>query len=230
MHVSSRDVYIFSSWQEPEAAGETPNELPQPHGQEGYDFSNIQRSVGTHVSMTESYLQKTKSHSDAVEQKCADFFGKYAEIGTLLNEFKKKLELDESVDLPVCFRHLRELVGDYKQLEISEGRPLTIIVGEYVDESAMEAIGVFNQILKLCDEFPTDHAAAERFIRDKRQLMQGEGVQTQSTLEAQERSEQQLKNIEQLSQQIKNLNSDVNVAKASLESRKCVTGIIQVNK
>ena len=178
--------------------------------------------------MTEPYLQNTKAHSDAVDQKYADFFGKYAEIGTLLNEFKKKLGLDE--DLPVCFRRVRVLVGDYEQLEISEGRPLTIIVGEDVDESAMEAIGVFNQILRLCDEFPTDRAATERFIRDKRQLMQGEGVQTQSTLDAQERSEQQLKNIEQLSQQIKNLNSDVNVAKASLESRKCVTGIIQVNK
>ena len=75
----------------------------------------------------------------------------------------------------------------------------------------MEAIGVFNQILKRCDEFPTDRAAAERFICNKRQLMQGEGVQTQATLEVQERSEQQLENIEQLSQQIyknNNLNSD----------------------
>ena len=204
--------------QEPDKThDETPD---QPHGREGYDFYDdvAQASVETRVSLTESYLANTKACLDAVVETCVDIVKKYREIGTLLREFKKKLELDENVELPSCFRYLRELVGNHKRLEIS-GRPPTITVGESVDESATEVIGVFNQILRLCDKFPAECADAEKFIHKKLQMMQSEGVQTHSTLEAQEHSEQLLTRIKQLNQRIKNLNSDINVAKASLSQK-----------
>ena len=205
--------------QEPKKTHDTTPD--QPHGREGYEFSDnlALASVEARVSMTESYLANTKACLDAVCKTSADIVTKYTEIGTLLKEFKKKLELDDNIELPSCFRRLRELVGNHKRLEISEGRPPTITVGKNVDESAMEVIGVFNQVLRLCDKFPAECADAEKFIREKLQMMQSEGVQTHSTLEAQEHSEQLLKRIKQLNQRINNLNSDINVAKASLSQR-----------
>ena len=184
--------------------------------------------VRTSTELTESYLENTKAHLDTIDQKFTEIFEKYGEIGTLLNEFKKKLGVDEKTDLPMCFLRLRECVGNYNKLELSENRPLSIVVEEGADKTAKEVVEVFNQVLRLCDEFPSERDAAEEFIREKRQMVQSESVQTQSTLEALEHSGKQLEEMRRLSQLIKNLNNDIIVAKTSLESMKRVTGQIQV--
>lgn len=203
----------------------------QPAGHTKYSLSpeQVSQPIQSQVQFTESYLEPAKKHFDDIDQKYKDILDKRTEIDNLLKEFKAKLKLEGIADFPTCFQELRKLVGDYEQLELSNDEPLCIILGEEAEGNGVgEAVGVFNNMLQKCREFPGEAEAAMTSIKEMIQVVEREGLQFEKTMKALEKSKGFLEQIHSFVEGIEKLVGDVKWARGYLLSKRVSTGIIKV--
>ena len=164
-----------------------------------------------------------------IDQNRKEILDKRTEIDNLLKQFKAKLKLQSNADFPTCFQKLRELVGDYETLELSSDEPLYIILEEEAEgDGVQEAVGIFNDMLQKCREFPEEAKAAMASIKETMQVIESEHLQVEKTIKALEISTGFLKQIHSFVEEIDKLVGDVKWARGYLLSRRVSTGIIRV--
>ena len=203
----------------------------QPAGHTEYSLSpeQVSQPIESQVQFTESYLEPVKHHFQDIDQNYKEVLDKRTEIDDLLKQFKAKLKLQGNADFPTCFQQLRELVGDFDQLELSKDEPLHIILGEEADGNGVgEAVEMFNSMLQKCREFPAEAKAATALIQEKIRDVESEHLQVEKTMKALEKSKGFLEQIRIFGGEIEKLVRDVKWARRYLLSKRVSTGMIRI--
>ena len=133
------------------------------------------------------------------------------DIDNLLKGFKQRLYVNETIQLSMCFKHLRDLVGD----------ELHINIGEEACEDAREAVEKFNLMLERCSEYPKEQSEAKATIEQEMiALERGDTqVQTLAILEALERGKKWLMKLQQWNKEIESLIKDTKSSARYLQIR-----------
>ena len=190
------------------------DEEPSLEDRRRYEFSEsiVKAETGPTVDLEQSFLEKAKAHLDIIEREYNRMFALRVDIDNLLKGFKQRLRVSKTAQLSVCFKNLRDLVGKYETLELSQEEQLHIVIGEEACEDAKEAVAKFNTMLERCSEYPEKQREAEATIQQKIVALEKDRVQTQATVDAQQRAKTQLMKIHQWGEEIQSL---VKVTKSS---------------
>jgi hypothetical protein len=173
---------------------DTEDEDSSVEAQGNHEFSQalVHAETGPPVDIEQSFLEDAKAHLDTIEKEYKKMFELRVDIDKLLKGFKQRLHVEEKTQLSVCFKHLRGLVGDYETLQLSREGQLCIIIGEDACEGAKEAVEKFNLMLQRCSEYPEKQSEVEAIIEREIVALERDSVQTQATLDAQQRARKQL--------------------------------------
>ena len=186
-----------------------------------FSQSVIQAEIGPPVDIKQSYLKKEKAHFDMIEKEYDIIFAVRVDIDNLLKGFKQRLHVDETVPLWMCFKQLRDLVGDDKTLELSEEGELHIVIDKEACEDAREAVEKFNLMLERCSEYPKKQSEAKTTIEHKIIALEGGDTRyhTLAIVEALERARKQLMKLQEWNKEIESLIKDTKSSARDLRTR-----------
>ena len=153
---------------------------------------------------------------DTIEREYNKTFALRVDIDNLLNGFKQRLCVNKETQLSVCFKNLRDIVGRYETLMLSQKGQLHIVIGEEACEDAKEAVAKFNAMLERCSEYPEKQSEAEVTIQQEIAALERDSVQTQATLDAQQRARRQLSALHDWGEEIQSLVMDTKSSASNL--------------
>ena len=175
------------------------------------------------MALDKSYQENSKKHSADIDKEYNRVFALRSEINAMLAGFKQRLELQEHMNLSVCFKNLRKLVGLYDTLELNE-EVMQIIIDPKADEDAVEAVNKFNMMLEKCHEFQEKLQTSKPVMEENLMALEKESMQTQETLDATVRAKNQLECVLEWEADVKHIIFDTKTSSRLFTSRKFVTG------
>ena len=184
-----------------------------------FSQSFVQATIGSPADITQSYLKEAKAHLDNIEEEYKKIFDVRVDIDNPLKGFKQKLCVKKTTQLFVCFKRLRRLVGNDKTLQLSQEGQLHIVIGEDACEDAKEAVEQFNLMLQRCSEYPEKQNEAEAIIEREIVALERDSVQTQATLDAQQRARTQLSALREWGEEVQNIIEDTKSSAKHLLSK-----------
>ncbi|CAI7993762.1 hypothetical protein GBAR_LOCUS1316 [Geodia barretti] len=189
-----------------------------------FSEADAERKVGPRVALDKSYQENSKKHSADIDKEYNRVFPLRSEINALLAGFKQRLELQEHMNLSVCFKNLRKLVGLYDTLEFDK-EAMKIIIDPNADEDAVEAVNKFNMMLEKCHEFQEKLQTSKPVMEEKLMALEKENMQTQETLDAIARAKNQLKCVQEWEADVKHIIFDTKTSSKLFTSGRIVTGL-----
>lgn len=195
-----------------------------------FSLSVTEKETGPPLLISQSFLNETKAHLDAIEAQYNQLLPLRVEINDLLAGFKQVLHLEENTQLSVCFKHLREMVGQYKTLKLNQEMKIIIDEEEEDDDDdgdAREAVKKFNLMLEKCRELPEKLNTAKTDVEERIRALENERVQIQETLDAIDRAKKQLDDLATWAQQIEQIERSTKSAASCLAPTVVATGMIE---
>ncbi|CAI7993770.1 hypothetical protein GBAR_LOCUS1320, partial [Geodia barretti] len=189
-----------------------------------FSEADAERKVGPRVALNKSYQKNSKKHSADIDKEYNRVFALRSEINALLAGFKQRLELQEHMNLSVCFKNLRKLVGLYDTLEFDK-EAMKIVIDPKADEHAVEAVNKFNMMLDKCHEFQEKLQTSKPVMEEKLMALEKENMQTQETLDAIARAKNQLKCVQEWEADVKHIIFETKTSSMLFTSGKVVTGV-----
>jgi hypothetical protein len=189
-----------------------------------FSEADTERKVGPCVALDKSYQENSKNHSADIDKEYSRVFALRSEINALLAGFKQRLELQEHMNLRLCFKNLKELVGLYDTLEFDE-EAMKIVIDPNADEDAVEAVNKFNMMLEKSHEFQEKLQTSKPVMEEKLMALEKESTQTQETLDAIARAKNQLECVQEWEADVKHIIFDTKTSSKLFTSGRIVTGL-----